>query len=325
MKCKLVSFVVVDVGKHVETAGREVETKCTRSAPGYVEILPKYKVLESFQKTVAGKKAEFTVKFYEPDDVVVEASVEASNPFDSRILDLKKALADNCLEYAKKTENASDIYEEYSVYCIWDYKNLGSIVKKQKARLIGLMRSEIEEMDKKVVDTAFEQSSLKYSSDDLAVIGWDSAIVFSDKDEFPEITEILVASNIELLNSRLINNELEESLLKLSFLLRKKKIGYMRLREALNYVITMRTDALFKFDHIKKNINRYGDWYTAKLYALATEKFHTGEKMQEVYRKLDTFEDVYEMLYEQVNWYYLMILELGIFLLIVWEVAAAFF
>ncbi len=323
MKSKLVSFVIVDVGRHVEK-GREVATKSARAAPGYVEILPKYRVLETFHKTVAGKKAVFNVKFYEPDDIVVEAAVDVANPFEPRVLELKKELVSQCLEYAKKRDGASDLYEEYSVYCIAGYKNLNMLVNKNRGKIIGLMRSEIEPMDTEVVDSAFRQSSLKYSADDLAVIGWDSAIIFSDPDEFPEIVEILTASNIELLNSRLMNDDLEESLLTLSSLLRKR-LGYFKLREALDKAIIMRTKALFKSDHIKRNINRYGDWYTAKLYGLAMDKFHVQEKMQEVYRKLDTFEDIYQMLSEQINWYYLMVLEVGIFLLIVWEVVAAFF
>jgi len=324
MKCTLYSLVVVDVGRKVDHSGKEVTTKSVRSAPVYVEILPKYRVLDTFHKTVAGKKAVFMIKFYDPDDIVVEGKVDVQNPFDPHVLELKKELVSQCLAYARKLDHASDVYEEYSLYCISGYTNLNTLVTKNRGKIIGLMRSEMEPMDPVVVETALRESSLKYSSDDLAVVGWDSSVVFSDQDEFPEIIEILTVSNIELLNARLMNEELEESLLKLSSLM-KKRLGYFKLREALNFVLHMRTEALFKFDHIKRNINRYGDWYTAKLYGLATDKFHIAEKMQEVYRKLDTFEDVYQMLSEQINWYYLMLLEVGIFLLIVWEVLAAFF
>ena len=68
------------------------------------------------------------------------------------------------------------------------------------------------------------------------------------------------------------------------------------------------------------------DLLEEKIHAAAKQIRELKEKSlkaQEIYRKLDTFENLYQMVYEKVNGYYMMIIELGVFLLIVWEVIAA--
>lgn len=323
MHYEIIAIVAADVGRRLH-AGVETEAKQVRSAPPYVDILPKYRELSHDLVTVSNKKVHIVTKFYEPDTVVVEARAIVDDLFAKDILDFKKAVLVVCSDLARKRDHFADIYEEYTLFCVSGYNDISQF-DRQKAHVVGLMRNEVEEMDSDVVDSALKESSLKYSSNDLVVVGWDSAVLFSDNaSEFPEMIEVLIAGNIQLLQLRLLNKELEEGLDSINRLLTKSKFPWWKLRKVLQHIIELRTTSLFELEKTKANINLLGDWYTATLYALAARKFHLDEKMSEVEKRLEALEDMYEMLSGRVDSSYMLLMEFLITGLIIFEIVMAF-
>ena len=57
-----------------------VEIKTLKSAPSYLDVIPKQKVIKWEKREVGGAEVAFLVKAYLPDYVVVEASVEPTRP-----------------------------------------------------------------------------------------------------------------------------------------------------------------------------------------------------------------------------------------------------
>ena len=324
MKARLIALVAVDIGRALRE-GRQVELKAVRSAPPYIsKVLPSFRIVAEEQRTIAGRKVAFTAKFYRPDRIVIEAATDVENPFDPVLLKLRDTLVDECLDLAKRRYGAAaDIYEEYGIYAIWEYERLEPIVERNKARIVCMLRSEYEEMDKGVVEQAMADSTLRYSADDLVAVGWDGAVVFSDQDEVPEIVNMLTLGNIELLQLRLFSREVEGLLGKMREAHATRRL-WGALRGMFRWVIEARTKLLLEFEESKRNIDLFGDWYTAKLYKLVSEKFHTAERRGEIEKKLATVEDIYEMVQERLQSRYMLFLETGIFLLIVLEVIAAF-
>jgi hypothetical protein len=323
MKARLIALVAVDIGRALKE-GKEVALKAVRSAPPYISrVLPRFRIVGEEQRTIAGRKVAFTAKFYEPDRLVVEASVDVDNPFDPALIKLRDTLIDECLDLAKRRYSASaDLYEEYGIYAIWDYERLEPLVDRNKARIVCMLRSEYEEMDKGVVESAMENSILKYSADDLVAVGWDGAVVFSDPDEIPEIVNVLTLGNIELLQLRLFSREVESLLARMRDAFSTRKL-WGALRGMLRWVVDSRTKLLLEFEQSKRNIDLFGDWYTGKLYELIARKFHITERLAEIEKKLDTVEDVYEMMHERLQSRYLLVLETFVALLILFEVVHA--
>jgi hypothetical protein len=323
MKARLIALATVDIGKALK-AGKEVELRAVRSAPPYIsKVIPGYRIVGEEQRTIAGRKVSFTAKFYEPDRLVIEAATDVDNPFDSALLKLRDTLVDECLDLARRRYNApTDVYEEYGIYAIWDYGRLEPVVDRNKARIVCMLRSEYEEMDKDVVQAALESSTLKYSADDLVAVGWDGAVIFSDADEIPEIVNVLTLGNLELLQLRMFSRDIEGFLAKMrASLASRRPLG--ALRGTMKWIVDVRTNLLLEFETIKRNIDLFGDWYTAKLYGLVTQKFHTAERFAEIEKKLDTVEDIYEMVYERLNSRYMFFLETGVSLLVVIEIVFA--
>lgn len=323
MHYEIITVVAVDVGRFFHS-GKPGEVKQARSAPPYRDMLPKYRELAHDLVTIHEKKVHVVTKFYEPDTVVVEAHAIVEDLFSDDILEFKKSMLKVCSDIARKRDHFADVYEEYSMFCVSGYKDI-SHFDRHKAHIVGLMRSEVEEMDKDVVEAALRESSLKYSSNDLVVIGWDSAVLFSDQpSEFPEIIEVLTVANIQLLQIRLLNKELESGIDNIGKLLASKKIGWLKLRNTLMQIISLRVRSLFELEQTKADINLLGDWYTANLYSLAAKKFHLDDKMDEIHKRLDALEDVYEMISGRLDSSYMLMMELLITFLIIIELGLAF-
>lgn len=323
MQYEIVSLVVANIGKRLH-AGALTGPQLARSAPPYHDLLPSYREVAHEIISVSGKRVHVITKFYEPDVVVVEGRCYVDTFWNDGALNFKRVMVQACVDIADKRYRLDDLYEEYTIFCVSGYKSL-RVFDKYRGRIACLMRNEVEAMEKSVVDAALRDSSLRYSSYDLAVVGWDAAVLFMDEaQEFPEIIEVLVVANIQLLQIRLLNKELEDGLVSVKQVLLTKRLLGWQLRNTLKHIIQLRTTSLFDLEHAKTNINLLGDWYTATLFSLASKKFHLDEKTAEVEKRLDALEDVFEMVSSRVDSFYLIVLELLIVFLIIFEIVLAF-
>ena len=323
MQYEVVSFIVVNVGKRLH-AGALTGPQLARSAPPYSDLLPRYREVGHELISVSGRRVSVITKFYEPEIVVVEARCYVDSLWNDAVLVFKRAVVQACLEIVEKRYQFDGVYEEYTVFCVSGYRSLREF-DKYRGRIACLMRNELEAMDRSVVDVALKDSSLRFSSYDWAVVGWDAAVLFvDDAQEFSEIIEVLVVANIQLLQIRLLNKELEEGLVSVKDVLSTKRLVGWRLRNTLKQIIQLRTTSLFDLEHAKTNINLLGDWYTATLFSLASRKFHLDEKNAEVEKRLDALEDVFEMVSSRVDSFYMLVLEFTIVVLIIFEIVLAF-
>ena len=94
---------------------------------------------------------------------------------------------------------------------------------------------------------------------------------------------------------------------------------------SLNYIIRFRTKSLLEFDAIENSIKLYGDWYSAKVYNMAGKKLYIEKWKTIVENKLNTIRELYTMIAQQTTEYYNVLLEFTIVLLIIFEIALAFF
>ena len=72
---KLVVFLIGQTSMNLETS-EVVESRTQKSAPSYLDVIPKQKVIKLEKRVTEGAEVGFLVKAYLPDAVVVEASFE---------------------------------------------------------------------------------------------------------------------------------------------------------------------------------------------------------------------------------------------------------
>ena len=316
MTHKITSFVIAETSRTYR--GKEAPSAPpVKSAPHYFEkSVPSQFIIGQEMVEVNGKPVEFMVKTYHPDTVLVESSLDVENIFDDNIFELKEKLLDACTELAKKRGAKDEPLEEYTAYQISGYKGDPEIILKENAhRIATLLKSEKRELDENEVEHTIS-FQLKYAKDDLIIVDWDGAFVFDPDGESGESIEMLQLANLQLLRYRVLDEDLDERLQKASKLTQSEDTnkkwfsGTKEVSQAFKEMIKIRSQSIAQFEAMERSIKLIGDWYSARLYDLLAKKFRLDEWRSAIKDKLDSLEDIYSIISENLGVSKLHILEL---------------
>lgn len=156
---------------------------------------------------------------------------------------------------------------------------------------------------------------LSYYQHDLVVIDWDAALLVDEPGHFDEALYIMELANLQLTEleayDRLLDDALDRSYRDLASP-RQRRRG-----EVLREVQEIRID-LARFSDELSNITKFfGDWHLARIYTTVAERFHLADWHRTIDEKLKTLADLYEMLKQDQNNRWMLILEATIVLLFI--------
>jgi hypothetical protein len=163
---------------------------------------------------------------------------------------------------------------------------------------------------------------LSYYENDLAVIDWDAALVVEEPSHLDETLHVLELANLQLAEleayDRILDDALERSYRDLSQRSRRGPANVMReLRE-------IRID-LARFSDELSNITKFfGDWHLARIYEKISARFHLGDWHRTIDEKLKTLDNLYQLLNQDLNNRWMLILEVTIVLLFVIDLVILF-
>ena len=331
---RLVVFLVGQTDMNLETTEVvEVEIKALKSAPAYLDVIPKQKVIKLEKRQVDGSQVGFLVKAYLPDVVVVEASLEMRDLLSNATLELKRKAIGECRKILEEFNCNRNFDEEYSMYCISCYSGDPEVyLSLYGDKIAAFLKNEKFPLDEEEVKATLS-SYLKYTKDDITIVDWDGAFIFDPKEDFQSNIELLEIANLQLLKSRILDDDLDDRLKKTLNLIKTPKglpiISSREVRRVLKEVCEIRTQSILESEAVEHNIKLIGDWYSARLYALISKKFHLDSWKADIKEKLDTLEDVYTMASENFSMSFSATLEFvmlaGWFLLLLLYVAEFFF
>jgi hypothetical protein len=155
---------------------------------------------------------------------------------------------------------------------------------------------------------------LSYYENDLAVLDWDAALIVQEPGQLDEILYILEVANLQLAEleayDRILDIALERSYRDLTRQPRRSREVMRELRE-------IRVD-LARFSDELSNITKFfGDWHLARLYENIAARFHLGDWHRTIDKKLDTLDDLYQLLSQDRTNQWMLTLEVTIVLLFV--------
>ena len=325
----LVVFLVGRTAQNLETT-QVVEIKTMKRAPSYPDVIPKQKIIRVEKREVDGVEVGCLVKAYLPDVVVVETSLDVDDILAESVLDFKRSLIGTCRAILRDLSCDPEYDEEYSVYCVAGYHGDPEVyVSLYGERIAALLKNERILLDEEEVRATLS-ANLKYGEDDLTIVDWDGAFIFDSAGDFQSNIELFEIANLQLLKSRILDRDLDERLAKTLQLVKAPKmlpvISSREVRRVLREIIELRTQSVL--ESVERNIKLIGDWYSAKLYALISRKFHLEEWKANIKDKLDALEDAYSMATENFSvsyratlevillggWFVLLILYLAEFL-----------
>lgn len=213
----------------------------------------------------------------------------------------------------------SDIAEDYMVLSVTDWGGVGpeELIARHRARFAAILLAEGGELSEEQVARALS-GRLGYSPMDAAIIDWNAAILFDAEPE--DVIALLTHANVELLEMRLLDDQLGRLLERAHTLLARQSrrsiasLG-VQARERREFA-EVQTDAALLFEGVDNAIKLAGDQYLARLYRLAGERLHLASWDAGVLRKLATADSVYQKLADVARDRRMELLEIIIILLI---------
>jgi len=164
---------------------------------------------------------------------------------------------------------------------------------------------------------------LSYYEHDLVVVDWDAALIIDERVNFDETLYVMELANLQLAEleayDRILDDSLERAYRDLTARpMRGRNVILRELRE-------IRID-LARFSDELSNITKFfGDWHLARIYENISARFHLSDWHRTIDDKLQTLDDLYQLLnHDQTN-RWMLILEVTIVLLFVIDLVILIF
>lgn len=341
LKGEVVYLYAFDVASEIAT-GRVKEILAQRPAP--VELradhtlpkdIPLYKPLSIENTPYPSKLPQVEVRpvvhVYDVGviSVVMRAAfavedVQALLPFHRLTIadgqTLGQAARELCLETCKSLKDAMigcspfPEPEAYTVFCLTEVDGAGPFSAWAEARrreIAGLLTENPPEhlSDAQVAEVL--RVSRAYSNDDLVVLDWDAALV-ADRSGYVEDTlYVLELANLQLEEYRVMDQRLDRYLNKAyGDIQRQRRFGLLGGYSAvLRNLRTLRIDVTKLNDEVTNITKFFGDWFLARVYLGACERFHLNQWKSSVEERLKQIDALYTVAHTELTNRRMLLLE----------------
>jgi hypothetical protein len=310
-----------------------------RRAPKYFDYdPPPLRILQHGQQINVGKfftKPQAELTLFDFGGCSVCYQIDISGPM-GHLVELGEVIYDNAflLEDARERvrqlmnqlgdsisrANLSESVEDFVVYHLEEFDGSNTftqILDEGSREFASLLRAEKDELgDEEVRDCLGTRTS--YGVKDCAVIDWNGALFFGENVE--DVRAVLEFCNLEFLEMRFLDEQLDDYLEKAYGVLTTGKKGEADLAK----IARLQVDSALLYEAVENALKLLGDQYLARVYSLASLKFHLPEWNSSIRRKLDTLDSIYQKLSDAAAQRRSEALEWVIVALILIEVAMGF-
>lgn len=258
---------------------------------------------------------------------LIEYSAYLEN--DQKLDEIAKVRTAELVTMLKPALQKPRTWDQFEDYVVFFFEKLRGLEKStdllKSADIPSLILGETSFNPSEKSKQSILESTYQYSSDDLAVIDWNSAVVVepSGKKEVPEVLEFALTQMMEmryyddLLDDRLyeLYDEIEKtrgSIFKSQFsvLAREASTRYIEFSEFI--------------ERIDNSLKVVGDFYLATIFRGASAKFRIRDWQESITQKMNLMARVSELLSAEVHAGRSLILETIVVLLIALEIVTAF-
>jgi hypothetical protein len=159
---------------------------------------------------------------------------------------------------------------------------------------------------------------LSYYEQDVVVVDWDAALIVDDKKNFEETLYLMELANLQLAEleayDRLLDDALDRAYRDL------RKAAWHQRRNVLGDLREIRIDMTRLSDELSNITKFFGDWHMARIYQNLATRFHLADWHRAIDEKLNTLDDLYQLLHHDQNNLWMLVLEIAIVLLFIVDV-----
>jgi len=167
---------------------------------------------------------------------------------------------------------------------------------------------------------------ISFGQEDAAVIDWHSAVLFGK--EMEDVRAVLEFANVELLEMRMLDEQLDRALDE-GYEALSRKPHLLSLpgshEKDTMHIAQLQVDSALLFERVTNTLKLLGDQYLARVYRLVSQRFHLEAWDASILRKLQTLESIYGKMSDRAGTRRMEVLEWIIILLIALSIALPFF
>ncbi|HTO72532.1 MAG TPA: hypothetical protein VMJ30_01885, partial [Gemmatimonadales bacterium] len=186
----------------------------------------------------------------------------------------------------------ADIFEDYVLFAVPGVEPLrtaAEFMEEESGTLARILRAERSTLSDDEIRDAM-QATLSFGVGDLSVIDYDTGFVLDPDPE--EVRAVLEVANVQLLEMRYLDQELDQALQR-SYALLAKEGGWKTLAPAaytkdLGEVAELQLESAILLERVTNALKFFGEEYPTRIYRLAARRFHLSEWDQSISRKLET-------------------------------------
>ena len=171
------------------------------------------------------------------------------------------------------------------------------------------------------------KNSLSYSTDDLAILSWDSALLCSP-DSPTDIIDLIEFANVQVLELRYYDRELTREMEKMyDDIEHADRLSQFRRSRQYHAIMAKQMETYAEISEVIEKVDNLikvtEDVYYARVYATALKVLRSGLWSESVSRKIDVIRENYSMLSDEVRIQHSNFLEWVIIILIALEFGLA--
>jgi len=338
---------LTEAERRISAATHRDTLKRTHRAPKYFEYRPApVRLTQPAEALTIGtyhSQPSVDIVLYDFGAILAVYIIPLTGPF-VELLALSDALYDNeqlladsrkrvqqlcsVIQQATTRPEIADVVEDFVTYHIRAFtqpraaETLCAVYDSEIARILRAEQALLAESE--VQDALLQRTS--YGTDDVTIVDWNAALVYDREGE--DVLAVLEFANVELLEMRfldqLLDDALDQSYQALSTRRWRFSASIGRYRTDLQRIARLQVDSAILFEGVNNALKLLGDQYLARVYRLASQRFHLAEWDASILRKLQTLESIYEKMSDQAANYRTEILEWIIILLIAFEIVWPF-
>jgi len=249
---------------------------------------------------------------------------------------LEQVARDMCIETCKNMQEAmvqSSVIPEpeaYTVFCLTDIgrtRNVNNWIADNRNSVAELLtESKAGALSDMQVDEVL-RITRSYSKNDATVIDWDAALVIDLAGYVDDVLYVLELANLQLEEYRVMDQRLDLYMNRAyeDIKIDKRRLFVGAYSSILRNLRMLRMDVTKLNDEVTHITKFFGDWYLARVYLGARERFYINQWRNSVEERLKQLDDLYNVVHTEVTNNRMVLLEVLIVLFFLIDLIGIFF
>lgn len=190
--------------------------------------------------------------------------------------------------------------EAYTVFCVTkiEHHHDALLWRDQHGQAIAALLTETDEPEKLAPEQVQGVMKIQvgFEKSDLVVIDWDAALVVDLNGYVDDVLYVLELANLQVEEFRVMDGQLDQHLDKTYDVVERAGFAILgKSRAILGELRRLRIDFAKLRDEVDHIAKFFGDWYLARVYLGARDRFHLEEWRKSVQNRLEQLDHLYSM------------------------------